>query len=84
MKDHDLTPEAAVEALKSLHAEATSALKNALDSYFKSRVVPTPDERATFRYPELVVTYEAHGLQPNIARAYAKFTGPGVYATNIT
>jgi len=84
MKDHDLTPEAAVEALIAHHAAATTALRNALDAYFKSRIVPTPEERSAFRYPELVVTYEAHGLQPNIARAYAKFTGPGVYATTVT
>jgi len=84
MKDHDLTPEAAVEALIELHAKATSSLKASLDHYFKTRAIPTTEERSLFRYPELVVTYEAQGLQPNISRAYAKFTGPGVYSTTIT
>ncbi len=80
----DLTPEAAVDALIALHAEATTGLKDALDHYFKTRTVPTPEERAAFCYPELLVTYESQGLQPNISRAFAKFTGPGVYATTVT
>ena len=42
----DLTPEAAVDALIALHAEATTGLKDALDHYFKTRTVPTPEERA--------------------------------------
>ena len=84
MNSHNLTPEAAVAALIDLHATATSTLKAALERYLTARTTPTAEERVLFRYPELVVTYEAHGLQPVIARAYAKFTGPGIYATTIT
>ncbi|MBL8790437.1 MAG: AMP nucleosidase [Rhizobiales bacterium] len=84
MKDNDLTPEAAVAALIDLHARATTSLKESLDRYFRTRATPSAEERSLFRYPELVVTYEAQGLQPNISRAYAKFTGPGVYSTTIT
>jgi AMP nucleosidase len=84
MKDHDLTPEAAVEALISLHDEAIGALKVALERYLKSREAPSDEERAAFCYPELIVGYEAKGLQPNISRAYATFRGPGVYATTVT
>ncbi len=84
MKDHDLSPEAAVEALISLHAEATSALKEGLERYLKTRQPPSDEERAAFCYPELIVTYEADGLQPNISRAYATFRSPGTYATTVT
>jgi AMP nucleosidase len=84
MKEQNLSPEAAVARLIELHANATSKLKNALDSYLKSRKTPKSDERQEWRYPELRVTYEANGLQPSISRAYAKFQGPGVYATTVT
>jgi AMP nucleosidase len=32
----------------------------------------------------LRVTYEAQGVQPSIARAFAKFQGPGTYVTTVT
>jgi AMP nucleosidase len=84
MKDQKLSPKAAVERLIELHAAACESLKSGLDRYLSDRTVPTHEERATWHYPELRVTYEAHGLQPNIARAYAKFQSPGVYTTTIT
>ena len=84
MKKQNLTPEAAAEQLIALHAKATKALKTALDAYFDNRTPPTAAERSGFCYPELKVTYTANGLQPSIARAYAKFQGPGVYVTTIT
>jgi AMP nucleosidase len=84
MKEHKLSPAAAVERLIALHASATQSLKSALDRYLLDRTAPTPEERAGFRYPELRVTYVATGLQPAIARAYAKFQGPGIYGTTVT
>ena len=84
MKTKNLIPETAVEHLITLHAEATTALKSAVDAYFDNRTAPSVDQRAQFCYPELRVTYTAHGLQPSIARAYAKFQGPGTYVTTIT
>jgi len=84
MKDQRLTPEAAVRRLVELHSSATASLKQALDLYLKDRHVPSAKDRAGFRYPELRVVYEGSGLQPSIARAYAKFQGPGVYATTVT
>ena len=84
MKIQNLTPEAAAEQLITLHAKATKALKAALDAYFDTRTAPTPAERSEFCYPELKVTYTAKGLQPSIARAYAKFQGPGIYVSTIT
>ena len=80
----NLSPEAAVDRLIALHAAATHSLKTCLNRYFDARQPPTEDERRSFCYPELIVTYSAAGLQPRIARAYAKFQGPGTYATTIT
>ena len=84
MKSKNLSPETAVEQLIDLHAKATKALKSALDAYFDNRTAPTVAKRAQFCYPELKVTYTANGLQPSIARAYAKFQSPGTYVTTIT
>ncbi len=84
MKLKSLTPPVAVAALNAQFEAATSALAKALQAYVKFRKIPSAKERAKFRYPELVVTYEAHGLQPNLSRAYAKFQAPGVYTTTVT
>ena len=84
MKAKSLTPEAAVDRLTELHSTACQHLKSSLESYLRDRTAPTAEDRAHWHYPELIVTYEANGLQPNISRAYAKFQGPGVYATTVT
>jgi AMP nucleosidase len=84
MKSKTLSPEAAVDQLISLHKAATLALREALETYFTTRKAPTAAQRQQFCYPELRVTYTANGLQPSISRAYAKFQGPGTYATTIT
>lgn len=81
---HDLAPEAAVDQLITLHTQATSNLKACLERYFDTRVSPSREERRSFCYPELRVTYTANGLQPRIARAFAKFQGPGTYSTTVT
>ena len=78
MKPYSLSPQAAVAALIQEYEAATAALSLALQTYIKTRTPPSADERITFCYPELVVTYEALGLQPTIARAYAIFQAPGV------
>jgi AMP nucleosidase len=84
MNDQNLTPKAAVERLIHLHNAACTSLKSGLDRYLTERTTPTLEERSLWRYPELRVTYESTGLQPNIARAYAKFQGPGIYTTTVT
>jgi AMP nucleosidase len=84
MKEQKLSPKAAVEQLIEFHTAACQSLKLGLERYLADRTIPSAEERATWHYPELQVTYEAHGLQPNISRAYAKFQGPGVYATTVT
>ncbi|HEX2726457.1 MAG TPA: AMP nucleosidase, partial [Beijerinckiaceae bacterium] len=63
---------------------ATGALRDALERFFATGVPPTPAERLRFRYPELRLTYRPQGPIPAIKRAYAKFEGPGTYATTVT
>lgn len=82
--EHSLSPEAAVERLIAIYREASANLRSCLERYFDSRQPPTPEERRSFRYPLLKVQYHAAGLQPRIARAFAKFQGPGLYAETIT
>ena len=84
MLKQNLSPQAAVDELIALHKKATEKLTACLERYFSNRQSPTPAERREFCYPQLRVTYEAHGVQPSIARAYAKFQGPGAYVTTIT
>jgi AMP nucleosidase len=78
------TPEKAVERLRLLHEAAIQAQRAALERFFATGIAPTPHERAAFRYPELRLTYTANGPPPRIQRAFAKFQGPGVYATTVT
>ncbi|MBO1903508.1 AMP nucleosidase [Microvirga sp. 3-52] len=78
------TPEEAVEQLIALHDSAMEAQRQALDHFFSTRTAPTPFERSRFRYPELRLDYRSTSVPPVKQRAYAKFQGPGVYATTIT
>jgi AMP nucleosidase len=79
-----LTPEQAVDRLETLHAAASEALREALERFITDGTPPTADERARFRYPELRLIHQPTGPSPALKRAYAKFQGPGVYATTIT
>jgi AMP nucleosidase len=78
------TPEEAVARLEALHAEATEALRHALERFFAHREPPSAQERARFRYPELRVTYEPEEVHAPVRRAFAKFPAPGIYATTVT
>jgi AMP nucleosidase len=78
------TPAQAVDRLESLYAEATSALREAVERFLTDGVPPPRDIRAKFRYPQLRVTYEPEGVPPSNQRAFAKFTEPGVYTTTVT
>jgi AMP nucleosidase len=79
-----LTPEQAVDGLIALYDGAAGSLQSALEAFVTSRTSPAPEMRAGFCYPELRVTYAPDGPRPSIARAYAKFQGPGTYATTVT
>jgi AMP nucleosidase len=78
------SPEEAVARLIVLYDAAIDAQRHALERFFATQVAPTAEERAKFRYPELRVIYRATSVPPIKQRAYAKFQGPGVYATTIT
>jgi AMP nucleosidase len=78
------TPGEAVARLIALYDTAIEAQRQALERFFSTRVAPTSEERAQFRYPELRVVYRAKTVPPIKQRAFAKFQGPGVYATTIT
>jgi AMP nucleosidase len=78
------SPQEAVDRLIHLHDTAIEAQRTALDAFFATGQVPTPAERARFRYPELRVTYAPDGPFPRTQRAFAKFQAPGVYATTVT
>jgi AMP nucleosidase len=53
------TPEEAVGRLIALYDRAIEAQRDALERFFSTRVAPTAEERAQFRYPELRVIYRA-------------------------
>ena len=84
MKNVSLSPQVAVAALIQEYEAATASLSLALQNYIKTRTPPSAEMRRKFCYPELVVTYEAQGVLPTIARAFAKFQAPGVYTTTVT
>ncbi len=76
--------EEAVERLAALHQRATAALSQALRRYLRERSLPSAQERALFRYPELRLTYACQGEVPTSIRAYAKVQVPGVYSATVT
>jgi AMP nucleosidase len=78
------TPEAAVDRLEALYAEATGSLRDAVERFLETGVAPDESQRIRFRYPELSVTYQPEGVPAASRRAFAKFSAPGVYTTTVT
>jgi AMP nucleosidase len=79
------SPEAAVDRLEMLYANATAELAQALDEFLRDRKAPTPSIRRRFRYPLLRVRYSGGTLPPAaFRRAYAKLQHPGTYETTVT
>ncbi len=78
------TPSEAVDRLAQLYSEATQALRSAVERYLKDGEPPSTATRSLFRYPELRLTYKPNGAAPPNARAYAKFSEPGLYTTAVT
>ena len=83
-QDSGLTPERAVDCLEELHVAASTALREALARFTESGIVPTPQERAAFRYPELCIDWQPEGTVRFTRRAWAKFQSPGRYTTTVT
>jgi AMP nucleosidase len=80
-----LSPEQAVDRLETLHAEAVARLRAALERSLAGGAPPGPEERATFHYPLLRLTYAPGATEPHTGRrAWAKFQSAGSYATTIT
>ena len=78
------SPAQAVDRLSELYQQAAVALRAAVELYLREGVPPTPQVRAQFRYPQLRVCYAPDGVPPSSARAFAKLTEAGVYATSVT
>jgi AMP nucleosidase len=78
------SPQEAIDRLQDIHAASVQALHDALARFVQTRVPPTPEERARFKYPEIRVTYAPDGPPPVSPRAYAKFNAPGIYTTTVT
>jgi AMP nucleosidase len=84
MDPTSLTPETAIDELESRHHRAAAALRTALDRFIREGIVPTAEQRARFRYPELRVTWQPGTIPPAPRRAWAKPQWPGTYATTVT
>ena len=80
-----LTPEAAVDRLEKMHAQAAGALRRALARFVAGGAPPDAAERAAFRYPELRLDWEPRGpaAVPFTRRAWARLHVPGAYATTV-
>ena len=78
------TTTGSVDRLDVLHTQATTALREALARFVADGTVPTPEQRARFRYPELRLDWQPTGPMPFTRRAWAKFQVPGAYATTVT
>jgi AMP nucleosidase len=78
---------AIVARLDADYRAAVAALKSALHAFIHAGELPDPGLRASgaFNYPQLRITYRAAAAPPRrIARSYARFSQPGVYAVSIT
>jgi AMP nucleosidase len=77
---------AIVARLDEEYRRSTEALREALTAFMRSGKAPDPNLRASraFAYPSLQLTYAQAQRTPRLARAYARFSQPGVYAVTIT
>ncbi|MFI4933505.1 MAG: AMP nucleosidase [Caulobacterales bacterium] len=75
-----------VARLSAEYRRSVEALRAALKTFMETGAAPDPALRAggAFTYPELRLTWRPAGPPPRLARAYARFSQPGVYAATIT
>lgn len=76
--------EAAIAQLDAIYEIAVNSLKASLAKFVKSRITPSAEERAKFRYPQITLTYNPDGPPLVSSRAYAKFSAPGTYTVSVT
>ena len=97
---HDTAPLSAREAVHSLndlYARSVSALQSDLHAYLNQRIKPSKPLRDAGRYcyPKLTVVWRGthdeadealilDNRHPQVNRAFARFSGPGTYASSIT
>ncbi len=84
MSETSLTPDQAIDALAQRHRRAVEALRAALSRFIADGTLPSPAERALFRYPELRVIWQPEGTAHATRRAWGKPQWPGTYATTVT
>lgn len=77
-------PHDVIDALQQRYESAVASLRAALEIYLDSGVPPNPETRRQFCYPALTLTYRPEGATPSNRRAFAKFSGPGVFGTTVT
>ncbi len=86
-----------VQHLKDLYNEAVAHLQADLHAYLKDRTKPSRSQRAEGRYcyPKLIVVWKGQhddddealilgNRHPQVNRAFARFSRPGIYASTIT
>jgi AMP nucleosidase len=77
-------PHDVVDALQNRYEMAVATLRQALQTFLETGTAPDPALREQFCYPGLTLTYRPEGAIPSNRRAFAKFSGPGVFGTTVT
>ncbi|MBB3763413.1 AMP nucleosidase [Sphingomicrobium lutaoense] len=73
--------EGLLDEIEAIYDRNVSRLRDALTAFAKDGTRPEPD--ASFSYPELRILFSPEGPAPTPARAFARLTQPGVYASSI-
>ena len=74
-----------VDQLAAIYDESVANLRQALAQYVRDPTRPDPKARnqGSFAYPELRIDYRGEPLRSAPARAFARLSQPGTYATSI-
>ncbi|HSQ98310.1 MAG TPA: AMP nucleosidase [Sphingomicrobium sp.] len=74
-----------VDQLAGIYDESVDNLREAVAAYVRDRTAPDAASRArgAFAYPELRIDYAGKFPRPSVARAFARLTQPGTYASSI-
>jgi AMP nucleosidase len=76
---------AIVDELVAIYDQSVGNLRRAVAAYVRDRTPPDANERAAgaFAYPELRIGYAGSLPRPTVARAFARLTEPGTYASSV-
>ena len=74
-----------VDQLATIYDDSVANLRRALAAYVEDRTRPGAEERkqGSFAYPELRIDYRGQPPRSAPARAFARLSQPGTYATSI-